>query len=78
MKARMSVAGLIGAPILAGFEETRSAPMIGGATIPAGSWIANARFAPALDRAPKSDLLHADGRVAAVRIDRRVIVDILD
>jgi UDP-N-acetylglucosamine diphosphorylase/glucosamine-1-phosphate N-acetyltransferase len=63
------VAGHIGAPILAGFEEAGSAPMIGAATIPAGSWIANARFAPTLDRAPRSDLLHADGHVAAVRID---------
>lgn len=66
------VAGHIGAPILAGFEEGGSAPMIGAATIPAGSWIANARFAPALDRAPRADLLHADGRVAAMRIDREL------
>jgi len=71
------VAGHIGAPILAGFEETRSAPMIGASTIPAGSWIVNARFAPALDRAPNGDLLHADGRVAAVRIDRDLASDTL-
>ena len=71
------VAGHVGAPILAGFEETRSAPMIGAATIPAGSWIVNARFAPALDRAPRGDLLHADGRVAAVRIDRDLSSDAL-
>jgi UDP-N-acetylglucosamine diphosphorylase/glucosamine-1-phosphate N-acetyltransferase len=64
------VAGHLGAPMLGGFEETRSAPMIGAATLPAGSWIVNARFAPALGRAPQGDVLHADGRVAAVRIDR--------
>jgi UDP-N-acetylglucosamine diphosphorylase/glucosamine-1-phosphate N-acetyltransferase len=71
------VAGHVGAPILAGFEETRSAPMIGATTIPAGSWIVNARFAPALDRAPQGDLLQAEGRVAALRFDRDVSTDAL-
>jgi UDP-N-acetylglucosamine diphosphorylase/glucosamine-1-phosphate N-acetyltransferase len=72
-----AVTGHIGAPVLAGFEEAGSAPMIGSATIPAGSWIANARFSPVLDRAPQSDLLHADGRVAAVRIGKDVPSDAL-
>jgi UDP-N-acetylglucosamine diphosphorylase / glucose-1-phosphate thymidylyltransferase / UDP-N-acetylgalactosamine diphosphorylase / glucosamine-1-phosphate N-acetyltransferase / galactosamine-1-phosphate N-acetyltransferase len=71
------VAGHVGAPMLAGFEETRSAPMIAAATIPAGSWIVNARFAPALGRAPQGDLFHADGRVAAVRVDRDLPSDAL-
>jgi UDP-N-acetylglucosamine diphosphorylase / glucose-1-phosphate thymidylyltransferase / UDP-N-acetylgalactosamine diphosphorylase / glucosamine-1-phosphate N-acetyltransferase / galactosamine-1-phosphate N-acetyltransferase len=72
-----AVAGHVGAPVLAGFEEAGSAPVMGAAAIPAGSWIANARFAPGLDRAPTGDLLHADGRVAAVRIDRDVSSDVL-
>ncbi|MFL5620259.1 MAG: putative sugar nucleotidyl transferase [Gemmatimonadaceae bacterium] len=72
-----AVSGHVGAPVLAGFEEAGSAPVIGDATIPAGSWIANARFAPALGRAPQGDLLHVDGRVAAVKIDADVPSDAL-
>ena len=72
-----AVAGHIGAPVLAGFEEPGSAPVVGSVTLPAGSWIANARFAPALNRAPQGDLLHADGRVAAVRIDSDLASDAL-
>jgi UDP-N-acetylglucosamine diphosphorylase / glucose-1-phosphate thymidylyltransferase / UDP-N-acetylgalactosamine diphosphorylase / glucosamine-1-phosphate N-acetyltransferase / galactosamine-1-phosphate N-acetyltransferase len=71
------VSGHVTSAVLAGFEEAGSAPVVGGATIPAGSWIVNARFAPSLDRAPQSDLLHADGRVAAVRIDGDVPSDAL-
>jgi UDP-N-acetylglucosamine diphosphorylase/glucosamine-1-phosphate N-acetyltransferase len=63
--------------VLAGFDEAGSAPMVAIATLPAGSWIANARFAPALDRAPQGDLLHADGRIAAVRIDSELPIDAL-
>ena len=69
------VSGHIGAPVLAGFAEDGSATVLGRATIPSGSWIANARFAPALVRAPHGDLLHADGRIVAVRIDRDVPSD---
>jgi UDP-N-acetylglucosamine diphosphorylase/glucosamine-1-phosphate N-acetyltransferase len=66
------VSGHIVAPVLVGFEEPGSAPVLGNATIPAGSWIANARFAPALVRVPQGDILHADGRIVAVRSDRDV------
>ena len=72
-----AVSGHIGAPVLAGFDEAGSAPMVAIATLPAGSWIANARFAPALDWAPQGDLLHADGRIAAVRIDSELPIDAL-
>jgi len=72
-----AVSGHIGAPVLAGFAEAGSAPLVGSVTIPAGSWIANARFAPALHRAPTCDLLHADGRVAAVRIESDLQSDAL-
>jgi len=72
-----AVSGHIGAPVLAGFEEAGSAPMVASATLPAGSWIVNARFAPTLDQAPQGDLLHADGRVAAVRIDSELPIDAL-
>jgi UDP-N-acetylglucosamine diphosphorylase / glucose-1-phosphate thymidylyltransferase / UDP-N-acetylgalactosamine diphosphorylase / glucosamine-1-phosphate N-acetyltransferase / galactosamine-1-phosphate N-acetyltransferase len=73
----IAVAGHIGAPVLAGFEEVGSARVLDHVTIPAGSWIANARFAPALVRAPQGDLLHADGRIVAVRVDRDVPSDAL-
>jgi UDP-N-acetylglucosamine diphosphorylase/glucosamine-1-phosphate N-acetyltransferase len=63
-------AGHLTSPVLAGFSEYGSAPVDGAATIAAGSWIVNARFAPALAKAnaPAASVLSADGRVAAVRI----------
>jgi UDP-N-acetylglucosamine diphosphorylase / glucose-1-phosphate thymidylyltransferase / UDP-N-acetylgalactosamine diphosphorylase / glucosamine-1-phosphate N-acetyltransferase / galactosamine-1-phosphate N-acetyltransferase len=62
------VAGHVTAPVLAGFEEAGSAPVLGSDEIPAGSWIVNARFAPALTRARDGDVLEADGRIVAVRL----------
>jgi UDP-N-acetylglucosamine diphosphorylase / glucose-1-phosphate thymidylyltransferase / UDP-N-acetylgalactosamine diphosphorylase / glucosamine-1-phosphate N-acetyltransferase / galactosamine-1-phosphate N-acetyltransferase len=62
------VTGHVCAPVLAGFEETGAAPVLGSATMPAGSWLVNARFAPALARAPAGEVLEADGRVVAVRL----------
>jgi UDP-N-acetylglucosamine diphosphorylase/glucosamine-1-phosphate N-acetyltransferase len=72
-----SVAGHISAPHLAGFSEAGAAPVLDDGVIPAGSWIANARFAPRLGRAPAADSMHADLHVAAVRIARDVPVDAL-
>jgi UDP-N-acetylglucosamine diphosphorylase / glucose-1-phosphate thymidylyltransferase / UDP-N-acetylgalactosamine diphosphorylase / glucosamine-1-phosphate N-acetyltransferase / galactosamine-1-phosphate N-acetyltransferase len=72
-----AVSGHLTAPVLADFEETGSAPVREDFSIAAGSWIANARFAPVLGAAPRSDLLHADGHVAAVRVDRDVPSDAL-
>ncbi|HEU4721607.1 MAG TPA: putative sugar nucleotidyl transferase [Gemmatimonadaceae bacterium] len=62
------VAGQIAARSLRGFHEAGSAPVLDGATIPAGSWIVNARFAPSLARAAAGHALVADGRIAAVRV----------
>ncbi len=62
------VAGHVTAPVLAGFEEAGSAPVLAGESLPAGSWLANSRFAPALARAAAGDVLEADGRVVAVRL----------
>jgi UDP-N-acetylglucosamine diphosphorylase/glucosamine-1-phosphate N-acetyltransferase len=67
-----AVSGHLTAPVLADFEEAGSAPVRDGISIPAGSWIANARFSPALVAAPRSDVLHAEGHVAAVRVGRDV------
>ena len=62
------VAGHVTAPVLAGFEEAGSAPVLGDESLPAGRWLVNSRFAPALTRAPEGDVLEADGRVVAVRL----------
>jgi UDP-N-acetylglucosamine diphosphorylase / glucose-1-phosphate thymidylyltransferase / UDP-N-acetylgalactosamine diphosphorylase / glucosamine-1-phosphate N-acetyltransferase / galactosamine-1-phosphate N-acetyltransferase len=62
------VAGHVTAPVLAGFEEAGSPPVLGEERLPAGSWLVNSRFAPALARAPAGDVLQADGRVVAVRL----------
>jgi UDP-N-acetylglucosamine diphosphorylase/glucosamine-1-phosphate N-acetyltransferase len=61
--------GHVTSSFLAGFDEPDAAPVVDtGAELPAGSWIANARFAPSLEPAPLGDVLVADGRVAAVRL----------
>jgi UDP-N-acetylglucosamine diphosphorylase/glucosamine-1-phosphate N-acetyltransferase len=42
--------------------------VVNDATIPAGAWLVNARFAPSLEGAPAGDVLESDGRVVAVRL----------
>jgi UDP-N-acetylglucosamine diphosphorylase/glucosamine-1-phosphate N-acetyltransferase len=66
----------LGAPVvghltsahLAGFEEPGAAPVIVRGTVPAGSWVANARYLPALTRLPVEDALLTDETVVAVRL----------
>ena len=66
----------LGAPVvghltsahLDGFAEAGAAPVITTGSIPAGAWIANARFLPALTRLPVEDALLTAGQVAAVRL----------
>ena len=70
------VAGSITSPHLAGFAESGAAPVLGLTTMPAGSWIVNARFAPSLAAAPKGDVLEADGRIVAARVDRPTNTDV--
>ena len=72
------VTGHVTAPVLAGFDEARDAPAFDRATMPPGSWLVNARFAPSLRRAPAGDVLQADGRVVAVRIEVATDTDVGD
>ena len=65
----LPASGYVTSSFLAGFDEPDTAPVMdAGAALPAGSWLANARFAPSLEPAPRGDLLTADGRVAAMRL----------
>jgi UDP-N-acetylglucosamine diphosphorylase/glucosamine-1-phosphate N-acetyltransferase len=61
--------GHLTSSFLSGFDEPDAAPVIEATEIPAGAWLVNARFAPALERAPRGDVLLADGRIAALRLD---------
>jgi UDP-N-acetylglucosamine diphosphorylase/glucosamine-1-phosphate N-acetyltransferase len=69
-------AGHVTSPHLAGFSEPGAAPVLERAWMPEGSWIVNARFAPALARAPDADVLEADGRVVAVRLAEGTNADV--
>ena len=71
-------AGHVTSPVLSGFAEPGAAPVLERAWMPAGSWIVNARFAPSLARAPDADVLEADGRVVAVRLDKGTNADVGD
>jgi UDP-N-acetylglucosamine diphosphorylase/glucosamine-1-phosphate N-acetyltransferase len=62
------VAGHLTSPHLAGFEEPGAAPVIESGSIPAGTWVANARYLPALTRLPVEDALLTDESVVAVRL----------
>jgi UDP-N-acetylglucosamine diphosphorylase / glucose-1-phosphate thymidylyltransferase / UDP-N-acetylgalactosamine diphosphorylase / glucosamine-1-phosphate N-acetyltransferase / galactosamine-1-phosphate N-acetyltransferase len=63
------VAGHLTSAHLAGFEEPGAAPVLTGGIVPAGAWVANARFLSALARLPVEDsVLAAGDQVAAVRL----------
>jgi UDP-N-acetylglucosamine diphosphorylase / glucose-1-phosphate thymidylyltransferase / UDP-N-acetylgalactosamine diphosphorylase / glucosamine-1-phosphate N-acetyltransferase / galactosamine-1-phosphate N-acetyltransferase len=64
-----NVEGHLAAPHLDGFAEPESAPILRGVTIPSGSWIANSRFAPALDLTASGDALECGGELVAVRVN---------
>jgi UDP-N-acetylglucosamine diphosphorylase/glucosamine-1-phosphate N-acetyltransferase len=72
------VAGHVTSASLAGFAEPGAAPVVGPSTMPAGSWLVNARFAPALAAAPTGDVLEADGRVVAARMTEPTNTDVGD
>jgi UDP-N-acetylglucosamine diphosphorylase/glucosamine-1-phosphate N-acetyltransferase len=73
------VAGHLTSPHLSGFEEPGAAPVLEQGTIPAGAWIANARFLPALTRLPVEDALLTADSVAAVRLrEARPVSDFSD
>jgi UDP-N-acetylglucosamine diphosphorylase/glucosamine-1-phosphate N-acetyltransferase len=66
--AGVRATGFAGAAHLARFEEFDAPPAVSG-TLAAGTIVANARFAIALDAAPASESVwKCDGRVAAVRL----------
>ena len=62
------VAGHVTAPQLAGFQELDAAPVVTTGTLPKGSWLVNARFAPALDVLGAPDEVVAGDSLAAVRL----------
>ena len=62
------VAGHLTSAHLSGFEEPGAAPVVDGGTIPAGAWVVNARYLPALRRLPVEDALLTDEHVVAVRL----------
>ena len=71
------LAGHVTSPRLAGFSERGAPPVLEKEQIPAGSWLVNARFAPALERIPLGDALRAGSRIAAVRLTDAVSLDAL-
>ncbi|MEO5590556.1 MAG: putative sugar nucleotidyl transferase [Gemmatimonadaceae bacterium] len=73
--ARTTCYGFLGAPHLASFEEFDAPPSVTGeTTIPAGSVIANSRFAVALSASldDGQNAFEADGRLCAVRLARSI------
>lgn len=62
------VAGHLTSRHLTGFEEPGAVPVLVGGIIPAGAWVANARFLPALTRLPVEDALLSHDGVVAVRL----------
>jgi UDP-N-acetylglucosamine diphosphorylase/glucosamine-1-phosphate N-acetyltransferase len=76
--AAAKATAFVGAPHLATFDEFDAPPAASG-TFPAGTIVANARFAPALDAVLGSaGSWRAEGRVAAVRLDASLDVARLD
>ncbi len=55
---------------LVGFTEAVVPPVVKDVDIPAGSWVVNSRFAPALQPPLSGDQLLADGQVVALRLAR--------
>ena len=67
-------AGHVTSRHLAGFEEPGAAPVLETGTLPAGAWVVNARYLPALTRLPVEDALLTDEQVVAVRLREAVPV----
>jgi len=71
------VAGVVTSPHLASFVEPASAPIARAGTLPAGSWLANARFAPALSPVRDAAMLTAGDRVVAIRLPAELSTEAL-
>ncbi len=63
-------AGFVSSPRLSHFDEPWAPRAV--SVVPAGTVLANARFAPALTKAPAADRWVAGGQLAAVRLTRDV------
>ena len=68
------VAGHVSSPHLAQFEEPGAPAVLTSGVLPRGSWLANARFAPALAPLHSPDEVLAGDKLAAVRLARDVEV----
>jgi UDP-N-acetylglucosamine diphosphorylase/glucosamine-1-phosphate N-acetyltransferase len=68
------VAGHVTSSHLTGFDEPDAAH-VHTKEIPAGTWLVNARFAPALQQFGDAAILESDGQTVAVRLDRAVPAD---
>jgi UDP-N-acetylglucosamine diphosphorylase/glucosamine-1-phosphate N-acetyltransferase len=62
------VVGHLTSPHLRGFEEPGAARVVDEGVIPAGTWVANARYLPSLNRMPVEDSLLTDEAIVAVRL----------
>ena len=69
------VVGHLAASHLDGFAEEGAAAILRSVTIPAGAWIANARFAPSLELTPSGDALESDGEIVALRLNEPIESD---
>lgn len=62
------VAGHLTSAHLAGFDEPDAAAVLETGVVPAGTWVVNARYLPALARIATDDTSLMDGGVVAVRL----------
>jgi UDP-N-acetylglucosamine diphosphorylase/glucosamine-1-phosphate N-acetyltransferase len=69
------VAGYVTSPHLAGFDEPGAPRVVADGVLPKGSWLANARFCPALDALGQPDEVMSGDKLAAVRLARDVRVE---
>ena len=71
------VVGYVAAAHLAGFDEPGAPPVVTSGVLPMGSWVANARFCPALDALGQPDEVMSGDKLAAVRLAHDLDVDAL-
>ena len=72
-----AVAGHVTSPHLAGFDEPGAPPVVSSGVLSKGSWLANARFSPALVELGQPDEVMSGDKLAAVRLPHDVEVEAL-
>ena len=72
-----TVAGHITSAHLAGFDEPGAPPVVSAGVLPKGSWLANARFSPALVDLGQPDEVMSGDKLAAVRLSHDIEVEAL-